>query len=411
MSKQHEKFKLKPTHQHKDLEFPKDFLWGSATSAHQVEGWNDNNDWWDWEQKTAGIEKSGKACDHYHLFKDDFILAKSLGHNAHRLSLEWSRIEPERGKWNKEALNHYREVLKELKRQGLKSFVTLHHFTNPVWFMKNGGWANSEAKESYGRYVKVVVESLGDLVDFWITINEPMVYATQSYWYGRWPPQKRNLFSMWRVVRNMAAAHRKAYRIIHRMYPDAQVGLAKHLVAFIPEKTSRLKDGVVMGLGDLWFNHFFYRLTRGKHDFVGVNYYFAVTKQWRILSTSIKDVVWKGDTSDLNWPIRPEGFKHVLLHMKRHGLPLYVMENGLADADDKQRADFIRDHLRMIEEAQKEGVDVRGYLHWSLMDNFEWDLGFGPKFGLVEIDYETLKRKPRPSAYVYKAIIDSAKSI
>lgn len=389
----------------------KSFLWGAAASAHQVEGNNVHSDWWDWEQKTSGIAKSGRACDHYHRFKDDFSLAQSLGHNAHRLSLEWSRIEPERGKWNKGALKHYREVLEELKNQQLKSFVTLHHFTSPAWFMKKGGWANSEAKEAYLRYVKIVVESLGDLIDFWITINEPMVYATQSYWYGRWPPQKKSLFLMGKVIRNMAAAHRGAYRVIHRMYPAAQVGLAKHLVAFIPEKTIQLDDRAVVALIDSWFNHFFFRLTGGKHDFIGVNNYFAITKQVRALSVSVKDVVWKGAVSDLNWPIRPEGLKHVLLHMKRYGLPIYVTENGLADADDSKRADFIRDHLRAIEEAQKEGVDVRGYLHWSLTDNFEWDKGFGPRFGLVEIDYETMERKPRPSAYVYKAIIESAKSM
>jgi beta-glucosidase len=388
----------------------KSFLWGASTSAHQVEGNNVHNDWWEWEQKTVGVEKSGKACDHYHRFKDDFLLAKSLGHNAHRLSLEWSRIEPERGKWNKGALNHYREVLEELKRQEMKSFVTLHHFTNPAWFMKRGGWTNSEAREEFVRYVKIVVESLGDLVDFWVTINEPMVYATQSYWYKRWPPQKKSLFLMWKVIRNMAAAHRGAYRAIHRVLPDAQVGLAKHLVAFMGEKDSRFDDRFVMGLEDLWFNHFFYSLTKRKHDFIGVNNYFTITKQVKTLSVSIRDMKWEGAVSDLNWPIRPEGLKHVLKHMKRYGLPVYITENGLADADDSKRVDFIRDYLRAIEEAQKEGVDVRGYLHWSFMDNFEWAEGFKPRFGLVEIDYETMERKPRPSAYVYKAIIDSAQS-
>ncbi len=387
----------------------KSFLWGAATSAHQVEGNNVHNDWWEWEQKTSGIEKSGQACDHYHRFKDDFLLAKGLGHNAHRLSLEWSRIEPERGEWNKGALNHYREVLEELKKQGFKTFVTLHHFTNPYWFAKKGGWTNSDSREEFMRYTKVVVESMGDLVDFWITINEPMVYATQSYWYGRWPPQKKSLFLMWRVIWNMAAAHRGAYRVIHRIHSNAQVGVAKHLVAFIPEKKRQLDDKFVMGLQDFWFNHLFYRLIREKHDFIGVNYYFAVTKKVKMLSASIRDMAWKGAVSDLGWSIRPEGLKYVLLHMKRYGLPVYVTENGLADAKDEKRADFIRDHLRAIEEAQKEGVDVRGYLHWSLLDNFEWDLGFGPRFGLVEIDYETMERKPRPSAYVYKAIIDSAK--
>ncbi len=363
-------------------------MWGAALSAHQAEGNNTLNDWWQFEQENPEIVVSGRAVDHYRRFREDFKLAGQLGHNAHRLSLEWSRIQPEEGRWDEDALAHYREVLKELRGLGLKSLVTLHHFTNPLWLAKRGGWTRRKTADLFIRYTQVVCDRLGELVDFWITVNEPLVYATQAYWHRRWPPRKKNPWAVWRVVRNMAAAHGRAYRIIHDKYPDARVGVAKNLIAY--------RSG---GLKDYCFNRYFLNLTAGDSDFIGVNYYFAPL-----------DKKWNGPRSDLNWPIYPSGLKQVLLEAKDYGLPLYVTENGLADADDSRRPDFIRGHLRAVERAQAEGADVRGYLHWSLLDNFEWDLGFAPRFGLVEVDYKTMERQVRPSAWVYKAIIEAAKS-
>jgi len=362
------------------------FLWGAATSAYQVEGNNVHSDWWAWEQRTAGVEQSGRASDHWHHYKEDFVLARELGHNAHRLSLEWSRIEPSQEEWDKPALAHYREVLQELRRQGLTSFVTLHHFTNPQWFAQAGGWVSARSPELVERYVSTVVNHLGDLVDFWVTINEPVVYATQSYWRRRWPPQKHSILAGGRVLRHLARAHKKAYRVIHRRFNRAQVGIAKHAIAYSPGQ----------GLTEWWFNHFFYALTRGAHDYLGVNYYFS--SNWE---------KWKGPTSDLGWPINPGGLTQILLHMKRYGLPIYITENGLADADDAQRADFIRSHLRAIEEAQVQGAQVRGYLHWSLLDNFEWAAGYRQHFGLVAVDRKTMRRTVKPSAKLLKRIIQS----
>jgi beta-glucosidase len=364
------------------------FLFGAATSAHQVEGNNVHSDWWAWEQAHLDIENSGRAADHYHRYNDDFALAKALGHNAHRLSLEWSRIEPKRGQWNKPALDHYREVLQALQRLGLTSFVTLHHFTSPGWFTKAGGWESGRAAELFGRYVTTVMNHVGDLVDFWVTINEPIVYATQSYWRRRWPPQKHSALALARVVRHMGQAHRAAYRILHRHFPAARVGIAKSVIAYRPGEP----------LVDWWYNHFFYALTRGTHDYLGLNYYFS--SGWDR---------WQGARSDMGWPINPDGLKRILLAMRRYKLPVYVTENGLADARDAQRASFIRAHLRAVEQAQVRGADVRGYLHWSLLDNFEWADGFAPRFGLVAVDYKTMQRTVRPSAYVYKAIIEQSR--
>ena len=359
------------------------FLYGAATSSHQVEGNNIHNDWWAWERAQVDVEDSGRAADHYNRFREDFALAAELGHTAHRFSIEWSRIEPERGKWNTNAIEHYRQVLQELRRHNMKTFVTLHHFTTPLWLTNRGGWIDGEAPELFARYAKYVAEHLGELVDFWVTINEPLVYATQSYWQARWPPQVRNVFTMHRVIRRMAQGHRRAYRVLRQVTPQVPVGIAKHVIA----NTNPLKGW--------WFNHRFFNMTGKTHDFVGVNFYFTDGA--------------KGDPqSDLGWAIRPESLTQVLLDMNRYGKPIYITENGLADRDDDLRPDFIRDHLRAVEQAQHEGADVRGYLHWSLLDNFEWSDGFDPRFGLIEVDYATMERRVRPSAYVYKAIISQS---
>jgi len=242
-----------------------------------------------------------------------------------------------------------------------------------------------------------------------VTINEPVVYAQQSFWAGRWPPQKTSWRSFRRALNHLAGAHAMAYQEIHRSLPLARVGLAKHLIAFKPSRAESWADQRLAALHSWWFNHRFLRMTRGTHDFIGVNYYFTAQKRWRAWPPGVVTDSWDGPTSDIGWPLDPAGLTQVLLELKRYRLPIYITENGLADAEDRQRADFIRDHLRAVERAQAQGADVRGYLHWSLLDNFEWDLGFGPRFGLVAVDYTTQTRTPRRSAYVYKAIIEQAK--
>ncbi len=385
------------------------FLYGASTSAHQVEGNNVHNDWWAWEQSTSGVVRSGNAVGHYARYKEDFALAQELGHNAHRLSIEWSRIEPTAGVWNRKAVEHYRDVLEDLRSRGMTVFVTLHHFTNPVWFAERGGWENEEASELFARYVTFIAQQFNGLVDFWVTINEPMVYVLQSYWFAKWPPQKKSFFGMLRVIRNMARGHKLAYRAIHLVDADAQVGIAKHLVAYLPEHKKQWDDKFIVALEDWWFNRRFFSLTSGYHDYIGVNYYFTRKKRVHVFPPSVSNIPWEGDRSDIGWPIRPEGLTHVLLKMKKHNLPVYVTENGLADSKDAHRSEFIRSHLRAVEKAQAQGVDVRGYMHWSLLDNFEWVDGFEPRFGLIGVDLKTMERTVRPSAYVYKAIIEQVR--
>jgi len=385
----------------------RDFLYGAATSAHQVEGDNVNNDWWEWETHRPVEMRSGRAAAHYELYREDFALARKLGHNAHRLSLEWSRIEPERDQWDKQALEHYREVLTELRRLGLRSMVTLQHFTLPQWFSESGGWLRSDAVDRFARYTQVVVEHLGDLVDLWVTVNEPVLWCSLGYWRRRWPPRKRNWWQFDRAVNRLAAAHKRSYRVIHKLQPDAQVGIAKHFIHYVPG-SDRPLDRLAVRAVDWWFNHRWWALTWPKHDFIGVNYYLQRRVGLKLKPPFFYQLEEGEEKSDLGWPIAPEGLLAVLEGVRQYKKPVYVTENGIADENDSKRSDFIRAHLRVVEKAQQRGVDVRGYFYWSLLDNFEWDLGFGPRFGLVEIDYKTMERKVRPSALVYKAIIEQA---
>lgn len=235
MPRRHPGFKPKPIHQHLDLHFPKDFLWGTATSAHQVEGWNENNDWWEWEQQPGTIadgQLSGRAADHYHLYKKDFDIVEKLHNNAHRLSVEWSRINPEKDVFNQSEIDHYIDVLKDLKRRNIKTMVTLHHFTIPVWFVKEGGFEKRKNVEYFMKFVKQTVPKLNDYVDFWVTINEPNIYTMMSYMLGMWPPGKTGKWTAYKVFNHLAHAHKEAYEFIHEIDNEAQVGIAHNVISF-----------------------------------------------------------------------------------------------------------------------------------------------------------------------------------
>lgn len=407
------------------LQFPQGFLWGAASSAHQVEG-NTKNDWSEWEQENAerlakeahtkfGHVKcwecirpeaedpqnyiSGLACDHYNRFREDFDIAQSLHHNAHRFSIEWSRIEPEEGKFDENELAHYRAVLAALHERGMTPFVTLWHWTLPLWMRDKGGVASKEFPHYFERYTRHVVNKLHGQVKFWIPLNEPTSVIAGSYTTAQWPPQKTSYFLAHRVYKILADAHKRAYYAIHDIDPDAQVGLANLLHSFEPYHEHSFFDTLMIRFAHFFTNEYFLRLTAGTHDFLTVQYYFHNRFKFpRKVHLGDKPV------SDLGWEIYPKGLYDILKELHQYRLPIYITENGLADADDDQRLDFIRDHLLWVHRAIEEGVDVRGYFYWSLLDNFEWDKGFWPRFGLVGVDYETQARTIRPSARFYAKV-------
>jgi len=397
--------------------FPPGFLWGAATAAHQVEGDNRASDWWAFEQAGKLPFASGDACRHYQLFEQDFDLAQGWGHNAHRFSIEWSRIEPREGAWDRGALDHYRDVVQALQRRGMEPLVTLHHFTNPAWFTRAGGWSASGSVARFARYVERVADHLKDQVRWWITINEPTVYAKNAFVAGHWPPCRRNDWrAAWRVVRNMGRAHRLAYDILHRHRPDALVGFAHSAPLVVARAPARPLDHLAAGLRDLVLNRLPVRLMAGafgrRFDFIGLNYYCRTVVHWRATGTAAlfgRD--WLDDDqdrprafSDIGWEIYPPGLKQQLERFAHYGVPLLITENGIATEDEELRTNFLRAHLRALAEALAAGVPVAGYCYWSLMDNFEWSLGMRPRFGLAATDFTSQRRSPRPAAAYFAEV-------
>ena len=372
------------------LKFPDKFYWGTATSSYQVEGGIKN----DWSRLSGGQATAGKnydagvACDHYHRFEEDFDLAKNMNNNAHRFSIEWARIEPEEGKFNQNEIEHYRKVILALKQRGLEPFVTLYHWTLPIWFAEKGGWLNKDAPKHFERFVEKVVLEYKDLVKFWITLNEPTLYASHSYLQGNWPPFKGGLKNFNKTLGQLVEAHKLVFNKIHEISNNALIGIASNNIWY--------KGIIKLFLNHKW-NHWFLKNIENYQDFVGINYYFT---------NSLTKFIFKGkERNDLNWEIVPEGIYHVLMDVKKYNKSVYIFENGLADAKDAKREKFIIDHLKWSHKAIEDEVDLRGYFHWSLLDNFEWDKGFGPRFGLIEVDYDNnLKRIPRPSNRAYSEI-------
>lgn len=393
------------------LKFPEGFLWGAATSAHQVEGNNTNSDWWAWEHSPRRVNflksrgknpadyQSGIACDSYNKFEEDFALAEHLGHNAHRLGIEWARIEPKEGVFSEKELDHYEKVLRSAKYHGLKTFVTLHHFTNPIWFAKKGGFARAGGVNNFFDYAKTAVKRLDEYVDFWLTFNEPELYSTGSY--SPAIPRRYGFFAKLTVAKNIIKAHNLTANYIRHQLKKP-VSMAFHLSDLQPWGVF---GDLATSLAHYFVNEYFLRRTINQCDYIGVNYYFH---HHIGLFGRRKHSHSRHEQSDMGFGIHPEGLERVLLYLKKYGKPIYITENGIADGADTKRLKFIKDHLYFIRQAMLKGADVRGYLHWSLLDNFEWGYGFGPKFGLVEVDREGLfKRKARYSALKYAEICRS----
>ncbi len=393
---------------------------GVATSATQIEGGDKNNSWYKFSM--AGMCNDGTNCfraaDHYNRWKEDTDIMASLGVELYRMSIEWSRIEPEMGVFDQKALNHYREELEYIISKGIKPMVTLHHFSDPLWFEEMGGFNNKKSVELFTRYVKKVIEAIGDIVSDYITINEPNVYILNGYMLAYWPPLKGNYIKGFRVCKNMARCHIAAYNLIHKMrsekgYSDTEVSFANHMVYFVPKNRKNIlhrfctsfyeylfhtmiNNSFLIGKTPLFMGK---RLPKGRYyDFIGINYY---TRR-AIGFFTIND--YEGERkSDLNWDVYPEGIRLISEDLyKKFGTKVYITENGVCDEEDTLREQYIKDHIKAV---VYDGSPVKRYYHWSLLDNFEWREGEKARFGLVHVDYDTQKRTVRKSAEFYKKII------
>lgn len=419
------------------LAFPAGFLWGAATSAHQVEGGNTGNDWWRFEQLPgviAGGRGSGEACRHWELFDSDFALAAADGHNAHRLSLEWSRLEPAPGQFDPGAVAHYHAVLASLRRHALTPIVTLHHFTNPLWVADAGGWESRATVDRFEAFVRFCAREFGSEVDWWCTVNEPEVFAFRGWSEGIWPPAVRDNSRALAVIAHQLEAHGRAYHVLHsedRADADgdgvaARVGFAKHRIQLEPLRPWNPLDRLQAELEDRVFNVAVERAAidgeidlsvpgaRGikrslpelRHalDWYGLNYY----TRWMVRSLSAVPHVAKpgAPQNDLGWELWPGGLEQALVAAGRFGLPVLVTENGVADARDTLRPAALIGYAEAVHAALARGVNVVGYLHWSLLDNFEWADGYRGRFGLYAVDFDRPERPRtrRASAEVFARI-------
>lgn len=410
--------------------FPRGFLWGTATSSHQVEGNNKNNNWHAWEQEEGRIVEghtSGQACDWWGgRWREDFDRAAEAGQNAHRLSIEWSRVQPTPDRWDESALDHYRQMVRGLRERGMLPVVTLHHFSDPLWLVEQGGWENEGIAAWFEAYVRRVVEALKEYVSMWCTINEPNVYAASGYLLGDFPPGKQDLGATLRVMHNQVRAHAAAYHAIHEVQPEARAGLTINYRGFKPARQWLPLDKLTAGITSRLFNDFFpgaamdgrlRLLTKrvnvpeavGTQDFLGIQYYtqelvaFSPNKPGELFSRRFfpPDAELSPTGFIAN---QPEGFFEAIKWGLRFGVPLIITENGVEDHSDALRPRYLAEHIRQLWRAVNFNYPVKGYFHWSLVDNFEWERGWTQRFGLWELDVETQTRKKRPSADFYAAI-------
>jgi beta-glucosidase len=413
------------------LTFPQGFLWGTSTSAHQVEGANENNDWSEWETLPGAIHdgsRAGAACGWWGgRAEHDLANAAAAGQNAHRLSLEWSRLEPEPGRWDDGAFLRYAGLLGEMRRLGMHAMVTLQHVTLPRWVARRGGWSSWDAVNLFARYAAECARRLGDRASSFVTINEPAALAGAGYALTYWPPGLGSARCALRALAVMLEAHAAAYRAVKRVAPGAQLGIVLSAPRLEPARRTMM-DRAISWTQDWAFLGAIVRSLqtgvlhppiagrricipglRKSLDFLGVNYYGRYVVQFDARSPGflfgrhVQEPTVR--TGRCDWgAVAPDGLTAQLLRLSAMGIPLYVTENGIRDAEDAVRPAFLRDHVAAVHHAIRLGADVRGYFHWSLVDNFEWAEGWAPRFGLNALDRDTQRRTARRSAALYAEV-------
>lgn len=415
-----------------NLQFKDGFLLGAATAATQIEGGELGHTWNDWYHR--GRIKDGsnpaRATDHYNRWKEDADLMASMGLKVYRLGLEWARICPTQDSVDEAVVIHYREELLYLKQKGILPLLTIHHFTNPMWFEALGGFSKWENVNYFIHFVTLVVTRFGDLVSEYITLNEPNVYATHGFYYGSWPPGEKSMKQCLKVMSVMAACHIESYELIHHLreemgYGDTKVGFAQHMRVFEPANPYNPWHRACTFILDQFFQvlvskamvHGVFRwplrnhLTRsdkkpvgqkagkGEYcDFIGLNYYSRSTV------SGLGDGVRKGTKkNDLGWEIYPEGIVRTAQRLyKLIPRPVYITENGTCDGSDQFRSRYIYEHLQQI---MNSDLPIQRYYHWCFCDNFEWAEGESARFGLVHVDYDTQQREVKQSGEFYSAMI------
>ncbi len=424
----------------KKIIFPKNFTWGTATAAHQVEGGCDNNNWSDWENsfdksgkpRIRENQTSGDACCHWDLYPEDFDRLNELGVNAYRFSLEWSKIEPEENVFDRNVMDHYSGVIQSLIDRNITPVITLHHFTHPIWFDKKGGFENSENRSYFVRFCTKMFNEYSDKVKMWCTINEPGVFAVMGYFTGIFPPGKQDPKLTAHVIKNLLETHVQVYHTLKNLPngQDSQIGIVKNINQFDPWRRWHLLDWVVSRINDHIFNTIFIDFfEKGQFkinipgfiqtshsnskavdslDFFGLNYYSHSYMKFKPSLTEFFEHQFPADEikTDMEYTIYAEGFYRAIQSVSKINKPIYITENGIADKTDDRRKIYIERYLFALRKAMENGADVKGYFYWSLMDNFEWAEGYDMCFGLYEVDFKTQKRTLRKGAERFKEIVN-----
>jgi beta-glucosidase len=379
--------------------FPDGFLWGAATAAHQIEGGNVNNDWWAWEHDpdSGCAEPSGDACDSYNLWERDVGLVADLGLGAYRFSLEWSRIEPAPGEYSTVALSHYRRICEACLQRGIEPVVTFHHFTLPRWLSDLGGWEAADAPDVFARFVAKAGESLGDVIGRACTLNEPNAAAVMGYTVGEFPPGvKDDLVRHLAVNDALVRAHRHAVDALRAGPGRFPVGLTLSMDELFADEGG---DSVRDAAEEILENGFL-KATAGD-DFVGVQCYTRIHFGPKGKADDDPAV----PQTQMGYEYWPQAAEYTVRRAAScSGRPIIVTENGIATDDETVRIAYMTEALRGLLRCLDDGVDVRGYFAWSLMDNFEWAHGYGPKFGLYEVDRRTFERRPKASARWFASV-------
>ena len=420
------------------LKFPDGFLWGVGTSAYQNEGDSFNTQWYEFEQRGGIITgvRCGKACNWWEAAEKDFDIAESIGINSMRLTICWSRVEPEEGHFDPQAIRRYRQMLEALIERGIQPMICLHHFANPIWFERKGAFLSDQSVLFFSRFTEIVLNELGDLCSQWVTINEPNVVAALGYIIGMHPPAKSvSFFRYARALGNLALCHAAAYRIIHKAQPDSRVSFANHFLTLEPANPISAMDRMVTRLTNAVFNNGFIDMVatgklpllnkvlhqklqavKNTWDFIPINIYGKFLAAFDIrniregfmrrMTPQTKHV---GDPdvegNGLYGEIYPQGIADIARKYRKYNKPVFILENGLPDRNDRLRPWLITTAVKTMHALIAKGIDVIGYHHWTLLDNFEWTHGYSLRFGLVEVDFESGHRKPRKSAELYSKII------
>lgn len=415
-----------PDHKKKKI-FPEDFQWGVATSAFQLEG-SPHADWATWDPVLAD---KPFITDHYQRFRQDLKLLKELGVNAYRFSLEWSRIQPREDTWDEEAIAHYQEVIDIVRACNIEPMVTLHHFTNPCWFQERSPWHRSSSVEKFLRYTEMMVSTLKG-VRYWLTFNEPYVILLGGYLEGCTPPGLRDVPSSLLALKHIFTSHGKAYDIIHRYVPDAQVSMAHNMSVFAPWKRWNPLDRLLKKTANYFYNHsiinafktgiFIIKFPfskpveieipiKDKLDFFGINYYTRIHLRFnpfKKMGVELRHSDMDGHgLTNMGWEIHPRGLEKVLRYASRLNLPLYITENGIASHNTEEKVKYMKKHVDVVERCLRDGLNVKGYFYWTLLDNYEWLQGFDARFGLYRVDFDTLERSQTFAATYYSYLIQS----